>query len=68
MIKRTIKETVNEYDKDGRLVRQTITETSEDDDTQYYPYPYYPYTYQEIPPVCQNDGSVARRVLTSELK
>ena len=37
MIKRTIKETVNEYDKDGNLVKQTVTETTEDDDTQYWP-------------------------------
>lgn len=41
MVKRTIKETVREYDVDGRLVRETATETSEDDDTVYYP-PYTP--------------------------
>lgn len=37
MIKRTIKETVTEYDRDGNIVRQTVTETQEDDDTQYWP-------------------------------
>lgn len=43
MIKRTIKETVREYDNVGKLVRETITETREDDDTSYttscYTYP-----------------------------
>lgn len=37
MVKRTIKETVREFDTDGRLLRETVTETSEDDDTVYYP-------------------------------
>lgn len=37
MTKRTIKETVREFDKDGKLIKETITETVEDDDTQYYP-------------------------------
>ena len=37
MVKRTIKETVREYDTDGRLLKETVTETSEDDDTVYYP-------------------------------
>ena len=43
MIKRTIKETVREYDEVGKLVRETITETMEDDDSMYtnscYTYP-----------------------------
>lgn len=38
MIKRTIKETITEYDKDGNIVRQTVTETQEDDGTQVIPY------------------------------
>ena len=33
MVERTIKETVTEYDKDGNIVKQTVTETTEDDDT-----------------------------------
>lgn len=37
MIKRTIKETVREYDADGKIVRETVTETTEDDDTIYFP-------------------------------
>ena len=43
MVKRTIKETVTEYDKDGNIVKQTVTETTEDDDTQYWPYNPSPY-------------------------
>lgn len=43
MIKRTIKEIVREYDEIGKLVKETITETQEDDDTNYtissYTYP-----------------------------
>lgn len=43
MVKRTTKETVREYDADGRLLKETVTETSEDDDTAYFPsYPYAP--------------------------
>lgn len=37
MIKRTIKETISEYDEAGKLVRQTVTETTEDDNNIYYP-------------------------------
>ncbi len=44
MIKRTVKETVTEYDKDGNIVKQTVTETVEDDDTQYLPYNAAPLT------------------------
>lgn len=69
MVRRTIKETISEYDKDGRLVRQTVTETSEDDDTQYYPYHSLPYTAPESTPawwpggptcVCSSDKSGAK--------
>ena len=41
MTKRTIKETVTEYDKDGKIVTQTVTETTEEEDAPAYPY--YPY-------------------------
>lgn len=44
MIKRTIKETIREYDADGKVVRETVTETTEDDDAMYFP-PFQ--TYQE---------------------
>lgn len=40
MIKRDITETVYEYDKDGKLVRKTVTTTHEtDDETRYPSYP-----------------------------
>lgn len=67
MIKRTIKETISEYDSEGRLVRQTVTETAEDDDTTYFPtYPYLqtppavaPYWSTE--PVCTCDAANVSR-------
>lgn len=53
MVKRTIKETVNEYDSDGKLIKQTITETTEDDDTIYYPsYPIQYPTVYGVEPTC----------------
>ncbi len=47
MTKRTIRETVKEYDEKGNVIRETITETTEDDDTVYYPY-YAPAPYTPI--------------------
>lgn len=47
MIKRTIKETVREYDEVGKLVKEAITETQEDDDTNYTT---SCYTYPATPP------------------
>lgn len=47
MIKRDITETVYEYDKEGKLVKKTVTETHEEDGntTITWPYttPYHPY-------------------------
>lgn len=43
MVKRTIKETIREYDEDGRLMRETVTETEEDDNSVYFPYAQNPY-------------------------
>ena len=44
MIKRTITETICEYDKERKLVRKTVTETKEEEDntTLTYPYSNYP--------------------------
>ena len=39
MTKRTIVETIKEYDENGNLVRETVTEAKEDDDTVYFSYP-----------------------------
>jgi hypothetical protein len=38
MVKRKIVETIKEYDNEGRLVTETVTETTEDDDTRYEPF------------------------------
>lgn len=47
MTKRTIKETIREYDEAGKLVKETIIETQEDDDTNYTT---SSYTYPATPP------------------
>lgn len=52
MTKRTIKETVREYNEKGDLIKETITETVEDDDTQYVPY--YPTTAPQYVPYWDN--------------
>lgn len=44
MIKRTVTETVTEYDKDGNVVSQTQTVT-EEEDTNYYGANYCPRAY-----------------------
>jgi hypothetical protein len=44
MIKRTVKETIREYDDNYKLLKETITETVEDDDTVYTP-TFAPYLY-----------------------
>lgn len=35
MIKRTVTETVYEYDKDGNLIKKTITETHTEEDNMF---------------------------------
>ncbi|MBP1737519.1 MAG: hypothetical protein H6Q60_1400 [Oscillospiraceae bacterium] len=43
MIKRKIIETIREYDENGKLTRETVTETTEDDNSLYCPVqPYFP--------------------------
>lgn len=59
MVKKTIKETVTEYDEAGKITRQTITETTEEDDTDHVPYtpsyPSDPFWYQSGP-TCSGDS------------
>jgi hypothetical protein len=45
MIKRTVKETIEKYDKDGKLVERITREESETDDETRYPLqsPTYPW-------------------------
>lgn len=38
MIKRKTVETTKEYDTEGRLIKETVVETTEDDDSVYYPF------------------------------
>lgn len=47
MIKRKVIETVEEYDENGKLTRKVITETNEDDQTNYQQY--YPLYNSPIP-------------------
>jgi hypothetical protein len=42
MIKRTITETICEYDKEGKLIKKTVTETNEEEDNTTLTYPSYP--------------------------
>lgn len=42
MIKRKTKETIKEYDENGRVTRETMTETEEEDNNVYSPYQTYP--------------------------
>lgn len=47
MIKRTVKETTEKFDKDGKLIeRITREETETDDETRYPVYPDIPKDYQ----------------------
>ena len=43
MIKRDVTETVYEYDKEGKLVKKTVTETHEEDNNASISWPYTPY-------------------------
>ena len=70
MIKRKIVETVEEYDKNGKLVTRTVTETEETDDNpvQYVhsTTPYVPYTAYCCPAV-DEDQSTGTKVNVSSL-
>ena len=43
MIKRDITETVYEYDKEGKLLKKTVTETHEEEDNTTVTYPSFTY-------------------------
>ena len=47
MLKRDIVETIYEYDKEGKLIKKTITETHEEDNNITTS---VPYKYQSWPP------------------
>lgn len=48
MIKRTIVETIYEYDKNGRVTRKIVTETTEEDTNTYWPNLTQPYCGNDI--------------------
>lgn len=43
MIKKDIIETIYEYDKEGKLIKKTVTETHEENNTPIYQYTWPPY-------------------------
>lgn len=71
MTKRTIRETVKEYDEKGNVIRETVTETTEDDDTVYYPYyaptPYTPINtptpWWNVPEVTTANASIVQQIM-----
>ena len=56
MIERNIKETIREYDENGNVVRETITETVEKDNN---PSPVYYYSTPVFPPAWGDTGTLA---------
>ena len=42
MIKRNTTETIYEYDKEGKLIKKTVTETHEEEEGTTLTYPVYP--------------------------
>lgn len=62
MTKRTIKETIREYDASGKLVRETITETHEEEETadrltHRYDWTTSPVYYGDLTPTSYCDGA-----------
>lgn len=49
MIKRDITETVYEYDKEGKLLKKTVTETHEEEDNTITNYPSWSYLNGTVP-------------------
>ena len=60
MIKRDVTETIYEYDKEGKLIKKTITETHEEDNNVTTS---VPYTYRNWPPeiTCQSDSTTKQK-------
>ena len=42
MVKRTVTETIYEYDKQGNIIKKTVTETHEEEDNTMLTYPSNP--------------------------
>ena len=58
MIKRDITETVYEYDKEGKLLKKTVTETHEEEDNTITNYPSWTYL-NGTPSYCDCDGTIS---------
>ena len=52
MIKREITETIYEYDKEGKLLRKTVTETNETEENTYTNITYPNFVYTANGPDC----------------
>lgn len=69
MIKRDITETVYEYDKEGKLLKKTVTETHEEEDNTITTYPSWQYlngtpvycgdTITTSKTACNDDSTIA---------
>lgn len=57
MIKKTIVETIYEYDKDGKVTRKIVTETKEEDTNTYWPSITQPYVGSPV--YCNDSDSTA---------
>lgn len=56
MTKRDVTETIYEYDKEGKLIRKTVTETHEEEEGTSSTYPYIcPYNPIPITPLLNDD-------------
>lgn len=59
MIKRDITETVYEYDKEGKLVKKTVTETHEEENNTVTTYPSWIYSNGSTTTPCTLTNQVA---------
>lgn len=67
MIKKTIVETIFEYDKDGRVTRKIVTETNEEDTNNYWPNMTQPYYGNNIINNADENVSNDNSVMTTTL-
>ena len=75
MTKTTKRETIEEFDQNGKIIKRTITEETTEDDTVYSNTPSYPFQngwnyrgtdihlQNEQPSSCSNKGNHKRRAL-----
>ena len=67
MIKRTIKETIYEYDNEGKMIRKTVTETKEEDNNpNLFRYTTTPYIVPEH--LNTNDSIINSPIITCREK